>query len=244
MRQVARAYRPAWWPALALSSLAAQAAADDWPVVPPPPRARVEWVAQDAVVNGLPTRVERFETELTPNEVMAYYRTQWGGAKFGSPRETQAGGWRALSTLSGGYQLVVQVKPAQGGSGSEGLLSVANFRDVHRQAAPSQLPRFRDTRIAQVTESTDGPVRSQLVSMVSTEGFDVNLNRWRGEWLRRGWQLSYERQAPVDRDGVKTWLASFSKPPQSVDLALAWRPTDRKSYLTANLLSPTEGARP
>jgi hypothetical protein len=241
---VARASSRAWWPALALASLAVQAAGDEWPSVPPPPRARVEWVAENAVVNGLPTRVERFESELTPTEVLTHYRTRWGGAKFGSPRETQAAGWRALSTLSGGFQLAVQVRPAQGGSGSEGLLSVANFQDIRRDPAPPQLPRFRDTRIAQVTESRDGPLKSQLVAMVSTESFDVNLQRWRGEWLRRGWQLDFEKRAPVDRDGIKTWLASFSKPPQSIDLALAWRPNDRRSYLTANLLSPAEGVRP
>ena len=109
---------------------------------------------------------------------------------------------------------------------------------------PAQLPRFADTRIAQITESTDGPVRSQLVTMISSESFDLNVNRWRGEWLRRGWQLAFEKQPPVDREGVKTWLASFSKPPQSVDLALSWRPSDRKSYLTANLLGPVEGAMP
>lgn len=241
---VARASRHAWWPALALSSWAAQATLDEWPAVPPPPRARVEWVAENAVVNGLPTRVERFESELTPAEVLTFYRTRWAGARFGSPRETQTAGWRALSTLSGSFQLAVQVRPAREGTGSEGLLSVANFADVRREPAPSILPRFRDTRIAQVTESSDGPVKSQLVSMISTESFDVNLQRWRGEWLRRGWQLDFEKQAPVERDGIKTWLASFSKPPQSIDLALAWRPTDRRSYLTANLLSPVEGGRP
>jgi hypothetical protein len=220
-------------------------AAPTWPEVPPPPRAEVvEWVARDAVVNGLPTRIERFETELTPNEVLAFYRQRWGGAAAGSPRETQSGDWRALSTLMpGGYQIAVQVKPRKP-SGTEGLISVAAFRETRRDPVPTALPRFGDTRVAQVTESTDGPQRSQLVSMVSTESFEVNMARWRGEWQRRGWQLAFEQQPPVGSDGVRTWLASFAKPPQSVDVALAWKPADRRSYITANLLGPAEGGEP
>jgi hypothetical protein len=218
-------------------------AADTWPEVPPPPRAQLEWVAQDAVVNGLPSRIERFESELTAEEVLGFYRTRWGGARAGAPRETRAGGWQGLSTLIGAFQVAVQVRPRQP-SGSEGLISTAHFAAVRKDPVPSQLPRFPDTRIAQVTESADGPQRSQLVTMISTQSFDVNVQRWRGEWLRRGWQLSFEKQAPPDRDGVKTWLASFAKPPHSVDLALAWKPTDRRSYITANLLGPVDGAAP
>lgn len=221
-------------------------AATTWPEVPPPPRAQVvEWVARDSVVNGLPTRIERFETELTPAEVLSFYRQQWSRAAVGSPRGTQAGGWQALSTLlPGGFQIAVQVRPLQGGSGSEGLISVAAFREVRRDPVPSMLPRFADTKVAQVTESLDGPQRSQLISMVSTESFEVNLARWRGEWQRRGWQLAFEQKPPADRDGVRTWLASFAKPPHSVDLALAWKPADRRSYITANLLGPTEEGAP
>lgn len=230
--------------AFLVASLAAGSgqAGTAWPEVPPPPRAQVvEWVARDSVVNGLPTRIERFETELTPSEVLSFYRQQWSRAAVGSPRGTQAGGWQALSTLlPGGFQIAVQVRPRQGGSGSEGLISVAAFREVRRDPVPPLLPRFADTKVAQVTESLDGPQRSQLVSMVSTESFEVNLARWRGEWQRRGWQLAFEQKPPADRDGVRTWLASFAKPPHSVDLALAWKPADRRSYITANLLGPTE----
>ncbi|WP_374676081.1 hypothetical protein [Ideonella sp.] len=216
-------------------------AAPAWPEVSPPPRTQhLEWVARDAVVNGLPTRIERFETELTPTEVLAHYRQQWARAAVGAPREVQGGDWRAVSTLlPDGFQVAVQVRP-RAKAGSEGLISVSAFRDVRSDPVPALLPRFADTRVAQVTESVDGPMRSQLISMVSTATFEVNMSRWRGEWQRRGWALSFEQQPPAARDGVRTWLASFAKPPQSVDLALSWKPGDRHAYLTANLLSPAE----
>jgi hypothetical protein len=216
-------------------------AAPSWPEVPPPPRTQLlEWVARDAVVNGLPTRLERFESELTPSEVLAHYRHLWSRAAVGAPRDVQGGDWQAVSTLlPGGYQVAVQVRP-RAGAGSEGLISVSAFREVRRDPVPPMLPRFADTRVAQVTESVDGPQRSQLVSMVSTATFEVNVSRWRGEWQRRGWAIAFEQQPPVGRDGVRTWLASFTKPPQSVDLALSWKQGDRHAYLTANLLGPAE----
>jgi len=218
-------------------------AGPNWPDVPDPPRSKSEWVAHDSVVNGLPSRIERFESDLNPSEVLNFYRTRWANAKAGPPRETTAGGWQGLSTLVEDFQIAVQVKPRKP-SGSEGLISTAHFGGVRKDPFPSQLPRFSDTKISQITESTDGPQRSQLVTMVSSESFDLNVARWRGEWLRRGWQVAFEKQPPVDRDGIKTWLASFSKPPQSVDLAMTWRPSDRRTYLTANLLGPSDGARP
>lgn len=218
-------------------------AAPDWPSVPEPPRSKLEWVARDAVVNGLPSRIERFESDLSAEEVLGFYRTRWASAKAGPPRETNAGGWRGISTLVADFQIAVQVKPRKP-SGSEGLISTAHFGGVRKDPFPSQLPRFSDTRITQITESTDGPQRSQLVTMISRESFDVNVARWRGEWLRRGWQVSFEKQPPVGRDGFKTWLASFSKSSQSVDIAMTWNPADRQTYLTANLLGPIDGARP
>lgn len=218
-------------------------AATRWPDVPPPPRAQLEWVARDTVVNGLPTRIERFESELAPDEVLAFYRRRWAGAPVGSPRETRTGGWQALSTLAGAFQIAVQVRP-KSPSGSEGLISTAHFGGQRAEPVPPGLPRFPDTLISQVTESVDGPLRSQLVTMVSTQSFDVNVQRWRGEWLRRGWHIAFEKQPPAGRDGVKTWLASFSKPPQSVDIALAWHPGDRQAYLTANFVAPVRGALP
>jgi hypothetical protein len=233
----------AWPAAVALWGAASASHALEWPSVPAPPRSSVEWVARDAVVNGLPTRVERFETELTPAEVLTHYRGLWAKAAAGSPRETQSGPWRGLSTLSDGFQLAVQVRPRQP-SGSEGLISIAHFKGMQREVLPAQISSFPDTRVTQVTESTDGPQRSQLVTLVSTQSFELNVQRWRGEWTRRGYQMVFEQQPPAASDGVRTWLASFSKPPHSVDMALAWRPSDRRSFLTANLLGPAPGVRP
>jgi hypothetical protein len=223
-----------------LASAAAEGA--PWPDMPAPPRAQIEWVAQDAVVDGLPSRIERFDSELSVAEVLDYYRTRWAKATVGEPRETTTGPWRALSTLQGGFQLVVQVKPRDK-QGSTGLLSVMNFGEARSDFLPHNWPKWRDAKVTQVTTSRDGPKRGHLVSMVSTEGLDTNVRRWRQEWQRRGFDLTHEmKQAPAE--GTSAWVGIFDRGPQSAEVAVSYREADRRTYVTVNLHGPVEGVSP
>jgi hypothetical protein len=210
--------------------------------MPVPPRAQVEWVARDATVNGLPARIEQFESELSVPEVLDYYRARWANASLGKPRETTTGPWRALSTLQGGFQLVVQARP-RGTQGSTGVLSVMNFSEARRDFVPPNWPKWRDAKVTQVTESLDGPKRSQLVSMVSTEGFDLNVRRWRQEWLRRGYAANHE-MTPPPAEGARSWIGIFDRGPQSAEVAVSYREADRQTFVTVNLHGPAEGASP
>jgi hypothetical protein len=223
---------------LALAGAAIGASA--WPEVPDPPRAKVEWVARDVRVNGLPSQIERFESELSVDEVLEFYRARWSRSRIGSPQENKVGPWQSVSTLQGSYQLAVQVRPRTP-QGSEGLISVANFGDMKRDFVPADWPRWRDLKVTQVTESVDGPRRSQMVAMVSDASFDMNQRRWREEWERRGFRLTHEQLAPGSA-GTRSWLASFDRPPLSLDVTMAWRDSDRRTFISANLLSPVEGA--
>jgi len=222
-----------------LTAGTAVAGTTNWPDVADPPRSKVEWVAREARVNGLPSQIERFESELSADEMIEFYRTRWSRSSLGAPRENKANGWHSLSTLHGSFQVAVQVRP-RSPQGSEGLISIANFGDVKRDFIPSGWPRWHDLQVTQVTESVDGPMRSHMIAMVSSESFEMNKRRWRDEWRRRGFQLTHEQVTPGP-SGARTWLASFDKPPQSLDVTMAWRASDRRTFISANLLSPVEG---
>lgn len=212
-------------------------ASSPWPDIAMPPRTATEWVAQDTVVNGLPARVERFESELTAAEVLQFYKQQWHG-RLGDARALSTPDWQVLSTLSGPFQLVLQVRPKRP-AGSEGVISVANFKEFRPLQAPALLPRYGDTEVTQMTESSDGPRASQLVTLVSNAAFDVCVNRLREHWLRHGWGLAFERRGTAQQGG-SSWVASFDKPPRSVDLVLTRDAASDKVYITANLLSPRQ----
>lgn len=225
----------------AVSSTAA-AGAVQWLDVRLPPRTQAEWVTQDAVVNGLPTRLQHFSSELTPGEVLAFYEREWARMPAGAPRRVDIGGWMALSTLAGGLQVAVQVREDPQGRGSEGLISWGNFQGLQRQLAPSWLPQFADNRIAQSMASTDGPVRSERVTLVSQAPFEVQVRRWRDHWQRQGWRAVFDRESPATAQTGRSWLASFERPPQSVDVVISWQPQEQRAVATVNFLTPATSA--
>lgn len=204
-----------------LAGLWAGPAAAAWPTLEEPPRARAEWVAQDSRINGVPTRILRFDSELPVREVLAYYERQWAQGR-GSVRPVRLAGWEGVSTIQGQYHLTVQVKPGPSGS-SQGLLSVVDIQDIHRDFVPPGWPRFADTRIVQVMESADGPRRSQYVQQTARGAFSVHVDRWRREWVQRG--LSLTRQSPTDKPAnqPRAWTALFDREGESVEVSVAER---------------------
>lgn len=224
----------------AVSAVTPARAAADWPELPEPPRSTVEWVARDSRINGLPSRIERFESELSVDEVLAHYRRLWRTAAVGAPQQVSRGDWQALSTWQGTYQLVVQVQ-ARKPQGSQGMVSAMQMGTAPRDVLPADWPRWRDTRITQVTESDDGPLRSHLVAMVSSEGFDVNLARWRDVWQRRGFAQVHDHKAPAG-DKERSWIGSFNRADESVDVVMTWREADRRTFISVNAITPVPGA--
>ena len=218
-------------PTLAMSAV-------PWPEVPPPLKARVEWVARDARVNGLPTRIERFESTASVEEVLSYYRSFWARSPAGGPLENESGGWRSISTRHGPFQIAVQVKPRDR-SGSEGLVSVMNFVEVKTDYVPSSLPRVSDSKVLQVTESVDGPIRSFLVTLASSHGVEFNAQRYREELTGQGWVLGEEMMIPGVKSGARSYFGSFRRNDESVDMIVV-EARSRRSRITVNLMRPAD----
>jgi len=221
---------------------AAVAGPVEWPDVQLPPRTYAEWVTSDAVVNGLPARLQHFSSELTAREVLAFYERHWSRPHIGAPRRVDTAGWMALSTLVGGVQVVVQVRENPRGQGCEGLISWGHVQGLRRELAPAWLPRFPDQRIAQSLASTDGPVLSERVTLVSKLPFELQVRRWREHWQRLGWRALFDREGPASAEAGRSWLASFEHPPQSVDVVISWQPREQRGIATVNLLSPATAA--
>ena len=98
-----------------------------WPTVDDPPRSTTEWIAPEIRVNGLPSRILSFESELTPQEILAFYRERWKHLTGGKgTRESTAGDWQVIAALQNTHQIVVQVRP-RAPQGSDGVISMADF---------------------------------------------------------------------------------------------------------------------
>ena len=218
---------------------AASAATTPWPEVPDPPKSAVEWVARDSVINGLPSRISKFESQLSAAEVLAYYRAFWANSPTGKPRENKMGDWDTLSTLQGPFQIALQVQP-KGKQGSVGVISVANFGEAKKDFYPKDMPRWQDAKVVQVMESDDGPKHSQYVVLASRESLDFNIRRSREEWQRRGFTLV--RESKPDPANPSSWVASFDKDGASLDVTVARNERNRATTVTTNLVTPAKGA--
>ena len=214
-----------------------------WPTVDDPPRSTTEWIAPEIRVNGLPSRILSFESELTPQEILAFYRERWKHLTGGKgTRESTAGDWQVIAALQNTHQIVVQVRP-RAPQGSDGVISMADFGAAKQDYIPAALPRFSDVSIVHVTDAVDGPKRSQVVTMVSDDSFDLNVRRWRDEWQRRGYTLTSEKLAPAS-EAARGWIAAFDKPPHSIDMTIGRDDQHRTTHLVVNLVSPSEGRMP
>lgn len=209
------------------------ALASDWRDFRIPPRSTAEWVLQDARVNGIKTRVQRFESELSTDEVLGFFRHEWTRDFAKAPRNTTAAGWRALSVQRVPMQFSMQVRPRAGG-GSEGMLSQMNLQEIQRDFVPPELPRLPQFRVTQVTESHDGARRSRLVTLKSEAGFEITVQRLRSHWSRQGWSALHDQLVP--QPGVRQWLAAFASGDRSVDVIVGHPQGRPESLVTINLL--------
>ncbi|MCO5978572.1 hypothetical protein [Ideonella oryzae] len=207
-------------PALALICALGSAQAATWPSVSLPPRSQGAPVGEELRVNGLPTRIQRFQSQLSVPELLAYYQRLWGAGQPARARPVNQGDWQGVASLQPPFQLVLQARPgAQGGS--EGLLSVANLGDLQRDYIPRGFPQFADTRIVQVTDSQDSGQHSVLVQQSSRAGFALNVDRWRREWQRQGFQLTQEAQVPAGTGQGRGWTAFFDRQGAAVEVSVA-----------------------
>lgn len=231
MRQARRAAETALGIWL-LAGAGAAAAGAAWLPLSLPPRTESTWVLRDARVNGLPMQVLELRSQLSADELLAYFKRDWrryGGSV--APLESEQGPWRKLTLQQDPLQLVVQVEK-DGNGGSRALLSQMNYRDAQRDYLPRNLPVLTPLQVTQVSETRDGPRRSQLVQLGGEASFEIIQQRLRQHWSRAGWRPVFDRAAP----GQRQWLASFDKGTSSVDIVLTQAGPREPLALTLNLL--------
>jgi hypothetical protein len=155
-----------WVLALALIVLAhlsgkAQAAA--WPTMDAPPKSTVEWVSDDMKIQGLPTRVKRFDSRASPIEIMSFYKALW--QREGHPaKDSVSGHWVVVSRVAGPFLLTAQARAVS--RGSTGYLSISQAVNSTARAAAWYAPPA-GAKLASDVESNDPGLRShQLLYFV------------------------------------------------------------------------------
>lgn len=201
-----------------LLALSSAGAAEPWPEIPSPPKAKVQWVADNMRVNGVPTRVMQFQSQEGRNDIVEYYRAFWSGGYPTKPSVTALGASTVISQRHGPYFMTVKVEDASGGS-SHGLIAVSRVGGSKVELNAGDLPLMPGAKVVSVVESSDPGKHNREVVVLSRQTPQSVLQFYQSFYENAGWRqvqnndLSGSAKSPrgtfvvFARDGTEVQLA-------------------------------------
>lgn len=236
----------AWWAAGALAQASFTRGPTPWPELPAPPKAKVEWVSDDMRLNGVPMRIQRFQSQASKDEVVAYYTSYWQtGQVPPQPGKTSAavtpkGPDTLVARITGPFYSLVKVRSA--GGGSEGTISTSLLGGTEPTLDTAGVPAPASAKAANVVEAIDNGKRNKQVLFLSRDSM-ASVAAWYANALRAGgWTLLQENAAPATADSPAGLVRMYSRKSQQLDVALGQDPAAGLTLINANLV--TTGATP
>ena len=229
---------------LLLSSPPGAWAVEPWPELPLPPKAEVQWVAQSMRVNGVPTRVLRFQSRATRAEVANYYRSYWTG---GYPRKASVHAYAdatVVGQVHGPYLMTLKVEDGDQG-GSRGLISVAQVIGSRMDRDPGALPLMNGAHVLQVVECDDPGKHSRQVVVTAPQPPSSVRNFYEATFGNAGWQQlqgTDTTDVPHRATVPAGAFVVFAREGAEMQLSIVATPQGRGSIVLANLVTKDTGA--
>ena len=191
------------------------------PDFPPPPEAKVEWVARDMSLNGQPIQARSFYTRQDPEKVARFYRKEWRQGEKGGPGfvETEVmAPWHLITRVEEGYLMTVQFQRADRG-GTWGYLAMSPLPDPGAEPQPpgQDIPAIRGSHVISDVASRDSGQSGRTVLLVNSHSLASNINFYRNHFNHGGWQSEDD---VVVAEG-HTHLLSFKKWRRSVKIVIS-----------------------
>jgi hypothetical protein len=225
---------------LALLSSEAAHAALDWPELPLPPKADMQWIARSMRVSGIPTRVLQFQSRASRGEVVEYYRAYWTGAYAQPPSVRAVGDSTVVGQKHGPYLLTVTVRDAEHG-GSDGLIAEALVAGSKTDLDPGRLPLLPGAHVVRVIESDDPGQHSREVLVVSPQMTGSVLQFYQASLQGDGWQQLQANEAPRTASSAGGGFLVFARGAEQMQLSVA-PGKGRGTWLLANLVTKDTGS--
>ncbi|HZO20869.1 MAG TPA: hypothetical protein VFB37_00105 [Steroidobacteraceae bacterium] len=218
----------------------ARAASEPWPEIPMPPKADVQWIATSMRVNGIPTRIMRFQSHVSRAEIISYYRAYWTGAYEHKPSISALGDATVVGQTHGPYLMTVKVEDAPK-SGSHGLISVALVIGSKLDHDPGQLPMLPGAHVISVVESDDPGKHSRQLLILAPQAPTSALEFYSDSLLNSGWaqvQSTEARQGAGPAGGV---FVAFAHDDSEMQLSIVGTARGRGTTILANLVTKDTG---
>lgn len=216
-----------------------------WPQVPDPPRSTVQSVTVDSRVNGIPTKIWRFDSQAGQAEVESYYRAHWGafdpatanGQAKGMLSTRDSKDALVLSRFHGPYFITIKVK-ALGTRASNGLISVALTHPVQPAHNLHGLPVPPNATPLSVVESADGDRLSKLAHLLVSSDVQVLQAFFKSRATEEGWVLLDVFQGdPAERRTRQTAMV-FKRGASELNVMISRKAGANLSTVQINLIKP------
>lgn len=164
------------------------------PEFPAPPAGRLEWVASNLRYTGIPMQIKELITEQTPQQVIAFYKSQWGGQP---PyyHEYDVPGWKAIATLRSRCFYTVQVKAD--GKGARALLGVSARPQNGQPPRPgANFPALSGSRVVNDIDHFDHGKTARTLLIMNNYSPEMNVAYYRRALKSDGWVPIVDRSVP------------------------------------------------
>jgi hypothetical protein len=157
--------------------------------IPTPPWMETISVADEMMINGIPSKVRQFTVDRQVEEVLAFYRLQWEQGQDGMPgfAEAAAPPWQVISMVEQKrYLLTVQIKSKDGFS-STGYLAVGDLKNFRSPKQRTPIPMLQGGRLVNDTTSRDPGQKGRTSLVISESSIDANSTFYRNYYADRNW---------------------------------------------------------
>ncbi len=174
-----------WLPLVAMAGLFS------WPSPPVPPETTTQDVAHRIIFNGLDMRAQVFESQQTPEEIVAFYRKAWRGQVVVS----QMGREQVIGHREGDYFMTVQVSAS--GSGSKGNIGVVDVATAPEHFVPGKgIPTPMDSKVFNDIRYPDDPIPTRMIALSNQLSPQQNISFYRERLEGEGWKPLNDHCAP------------------------------------------------
>ena len=146
-------------------------------------------IADEMVINGLPSRVRYFHADRPLGDLLAFYRQRWDERPAGRAgfRQAAVDPWSVISRLEGPYLLTVQARTSNALT-CEGFLAIGDLGAIRqRMTRDDSVPQMAGSRVVNDLTSTDPGRKGRTLMIVNAYSVSRNRDFYRDHFLDRGW---------------------------------------------------------
>ncbi len=166
------------------------------PEFPLPDDIRISHLGDSMRVNGNDVNVRLFSSDDSAQDILDFYREQWGEGASHDPGFTQTNlqePWTMISRIEDNYLMTVQVQPTSSG-GSKGILGLSRLPERNRPPKLGEgFPVMGDSQVLNEVASKDVGQSGRTMLLGNKHDIGTNAAFYRNRYRDGGWAFDIDR---------------------------------------------------